>query len=444
MFKKMQIININSKIGDVKAEIRVASDKSISHRSLIFAALAVGRAKISNLLESEDVMATKKALEALGVVIIKEGDEYIVEGKGLNSFVQPKSDLYCGNSGTSARLLMGFVSTLDVAVKFTGDASLSKRPMLRVLEPLKNFGIEYEDTEGHMPILLRGNAEAIGFNYMMQVPSAQVKSALILAALNATGETNILETELSRDHTEIMLKNMGFAITENITEAGKEIKVSALQPEVKAQDFLVPADPSSAAFFIALALLADNSEILLKEVCVNKLRAGFIEAVKLMGADISYENRREVMGEKIADIRVLSSQLKAVDLPASFAPSMIDEYPILAILCALANGKSRLNGLAELRVKESDRLFAIYNNLKAIGVNVTMGDDYLEITGQQDIEGVFSLESFMDHRIAMSFIILAQIVSAEIEIKGVEIIDTSFPEFFDILTNLGGKIIWQK
>lgn len=441
----MQIVEIEEKVRNISGEITVPGDKSISHRSLLIPALTIGATRITGLLESEDVIATRDALISLGVKITRDGEDWIVEGVGLNAFKQPGEDIYCGNSGTSARLLMGLLATQDLELKFTGDASLQKRPMARVLKPISKFGVEYSAREEtYMPLTIKGNSSSIGFVHELEVASAQVKSAIILGALNAYGETKITEPKLTRDHTEIMLKYLGFKIKEEVLDVGKVITVMAKQTECSARNLNVPADPSSAAFITALTLLADEGEVVIKNVCLNPHRVGFYEVVQLMGGDVSFVNYRKSCGEEVADIKVRASDLKACVVPASYAPRTIDEYPILAMLCAKAKGTSKLLGLEELKVKESNRLGAIYENLTKLGVRVVMQDDSLQIEGQDDISGEYELESFLDHRIAMSFIILGQVVSANLKVKGVEMIDTSFPGFFEVLSNIGGKYIWQK
>lgn len=436
----MKIVQIKDRINKISGVIEVAGDKSISHRSLLLSAITVGSAEISGLLESEDVIATKNALTSLGVRIYEQDGVWYVSGVGLNAFKQPEKEIDCGNSGTSARLLMGLLASQKLTIKFTGDASLQKRPMARVLEPLSKFGVTYEARDNsYMPLTLVGTDEAIANNFVLEVPSAQVKSAIILAALNAYGETKIMEPELTRDHTEIMLKYLGFSLKEENQDGAKIITIAANQEERPARKLIVPGDPSSAAFITALSLMSDDGEVRIENVCINPLRIGFYEVVKLMGGDISFENERELCGEKVADIVVKPSKLKAVTVPAEFAARTIDEYPILAVLCAKAKGVSSLLGLKELKVKESDRLFAIYDNLRKLGVKVTMEEDSLEIEGVEDVKGEYDIETFMDHRIAMSFIILGQVISANLQVKGCEMIATSFPSFFKLLTEIGGR-----
>jgi len=416
--------------------ISSTSDKSCSHRALILASQMMGRTKISNLLEADDVMATKQALIDLGVKIEKEGEDYIVYGSGLASLVSPEGVLDLGNSGTGVRLLMGLVSTQPVKAIFTGDQSLSKRPMARVLKPLEKFNIEYNARdENYLPVQITGNTEAVAVNHVIEVASAQVKTALMLAAINAHGRSKFVETELTRDHTELMMQYLGFDVECEITNGAKEITVCCNE-DLPAKDINVAGDPSSAAFMAAAALLVPGSEIVIENVLINKYRVGFYEVLKLMGAHIEYQNVRNDSGEKVADIKVKYSELSGIEVPAEYAPSMIDEYPILAVLATQAKGKTKMLGLKELRVKESDRLSAINENLQRCGVYTTCGEDWLEVQYCENIRATEIIKSYHDHRIAMSFLILGFVSLDGIEVDDISMIATSFPDFFDKLKDL--------
>ncbi|MBT4879245.1 MAG: 3-phosphoshikimate 1-carboxyvinyltransferase [Alphaproteobacteria bacterium] len=424
----------------ITGTIFASSDKSCSHRALILASQMVGVTKISNLLESEDVLATKNSLEKLGVKIEKKEAIYYVYGSGRSSLVSPEEVLDLGNSGTGVRLLMGLIATQPVQAVFTGDKSLSNRPMGRVLEPLNNFNFEAVARDNNfLPVHITGNSDAVAINYELKVASAQVKTAMLLAALNAHGESKVIEKEFTRDHTELMMQYLGLNLQVKESSSLKEITLN-VEEDLPAKDINVNGDPSSAAFLVAAALLIEGSEILVKNIMINKYRIGFYEVLKMMGANITFENIREDSGEKIADIRAKYSKLKAVLVPAHFAASMIDEYPILAILAAKAEGTTRMVGLAELRVKESDRLIAIYNNLIKCGVEAEHGDDWLEVSFCNEVVATQTIETFHDHRIAMSFLILGLTAPDGVAVDDIKMINTSFPEFFSRLKELGVKI----
>jgi 3-phosphoshikimate 1-carboxyvinyltransferase len=417
----------------LKGEIVVAPDKSISHRSLIFAALAHGKTKITNLLEGEDVLHTAQALRLMGCEIEKKKDFWEVNGVGVAGLVEPVDVLDMGNSGTAARLLAGLVAPYDFTSFFTGDASLRKRPMGRVLEPIKQFGAKVISRQnGLMPFAIIGAKEPMPITYEMKVASAQVKSCILLASLATRGTTTVIEPEKCRDHTEIMMRHLGLKI---FTE-GKKISYSGLQ-EFDAKDFAVPGDISSAAFFIVAALLVKNSHVLIKNVGINPLRIGVVTSLQEMGGKISFLNEQEIGGEKTADILVEASELKGIEVPAERAASMIDEYPIFAVAAANAKGVTKMNGLAELKVKESNRLLMIAQNLEKCGVKLKMGDDYLEVQGgvtqQKD---PIKVATAMDHRIAMSFLIMGLMMDGGVEVDDVSMIKTSFPNFENIFDQL--------
>lgn len=433
----------------LKGEINVAPDKSISHRSLIFAALAQGKTKITNLLEGEDVLRTAQALRLMGCEIEQKifparptENFWEVNGVGVAGLSEPADMLDMGNSGTAARLLAGLVTPYNFTSFFTGDASLRKRPMGRVFEPIKQFGAKIISRQnGLMPFAIIGAKEAMPIAYEMKIASAQVKSCILLASLVTRGTTTIIEPEKCRDHTEIMMRYLGLKIS---TE-GKKISYSGLQ-EFDAKDLAVPGDISSAAFFIVAALLVKNSQVVIKNVGVNPLRTGVITSLQEMGGKISFLNEREVGGEKVADILVEASKLKGIEVPANRASSMIDEYPIFAVAAANAKGVTKMNGLAELKVKESNRLLMIAHNLEKCGVTAKMGDDYLEVQGKVpgEIQGEMQggvrqqkspakIITSMDHRIAMSFLIMGLTMEGGVEIDDASMIKTSFPNFESIL-----------
>jgi 3-phosphoshikimate 1-carboxyvinyltransferase len=357
----------------LKGNITVPGDKSISHRALIFAAQAIGQTSISGLLESDDVINTKKSLQKLGTKVEKKGNEYIVNGLGVAGFAEPDDVLDQGNSGTGVRLLMGLLASYPFKTTFTGDSSLRKRPMKRVTDPLEKMGAKIECREGGLlPATVQGYDIMMPISYELPVPSAQVKSAILLAAMNIEGTTTVIEKEKTRDHTELMMKYFGLDISTK-EEGGKNVIKFNGKKQYKAKDILVPADPSSAAFPIVAALITPGSEVTINNVLINPLRTGLFDTLKEMGADIEYKNARESAGEKIADIKAKYSKLKGVTVPAERAPSMIDEYPILSIAAAVAEGETKMLGLEELKVKESNRLEAIYNGIRACGVEANDG-----------------------------------------------------------------------
>jgi len=419
----------------ITGEITVAPDKSISHRSIIFASLANGKSKIYNLLEGEDVLKTINAMRLMGVEIEKKENFYEVNGSGIVGLLEPSDIIDMGNSGTSSRLLAGLVCPYNFTSFFTGDASLRKRPMGRVFEPIQKFGAKIISRKNNlMPFAIIGNEDAMPIEYVMKMASAQVKSCILLASLAVKGTTTIIEPEKCRDHTEIMMKYLGLKISQENLNNGTKISYNGLQ-EFAGNNFEIPNDISSSAFFMVGALLVKNSKILLKNIGVNSLRTGLITTLQEMGGKIALKNIREIGGEKVADIEVEASSLKAIDVPASRSASMIDEYPILAIACAFANGTSKLNGLAELKVKESNRLAMIADNLQNCGVEVKIGDDFLEIKGGFAMpKNVVAVKTAMDHRIAMSFLIMGLCLENGVQIDDDEMIKTSFPNFEKIIS----------
>lgn len=424
----------------LKGEIEVAGDKSISHRALIFSSLAYGRSKIKGLLEGEDVLKTAAALRQMGVEIVRSDDGvWEVNGVGYCGLAESSDILDMGNSGTAARLLAGLVASFDFTSFFTGDASLRKRPMKRVFEPISQIGAKIIARQDNlMPFALVGAKNPLPIEYKMKVASAQVKSCILLAALNIRGTTTIIEPEKCRDHSEIMMRHLGLKITqENYGENGTKISYAGMQ-EFDAKDFAVPGDVSSAAFLIVAALIVGGSKITIKNVGVNSLRDGIIKTLQEMNGNILLKNQRQVGGEEVADIIVEYSDLKGVEVPASRAPSMIDEYPIFAVAAANAKGKTKMNGLEELKVKESNRLLMIAQNLEKCGVVLKMGDDYLEVAGGiLQPKNRVEITTSMDHRIAMSFLIMGLKLENGVRIDDSGMIATSFPNFTKIFADFG-------
>ena len=439
MSKKFQTI-ISGKSSALKGLIYVPSDKSISHRALILGSLAIGKTIIIDLLESEDVFKTANGLKALGVDIYKNGDEWFVHGVGIGGFCEPDNIIDCGNSGTSVRLLMGLVSTCPIKATFTGDESLRNRPMDRVVEPLSEFGAYFSTNyDCKLPIHVIGSDEPIPINHILKIPSAQVKSAILLAGLNVKGITSITENEATRDHTEKMLESFGANIKVKRKGLSKIISVSGFS-KITTSVIKVPGDISSAAFPIASACMIPNSEIVIKNVGLNPLRDGFIDTLIEMGANIKIKNKNLETGELVADIHVTySPNLKGIEVPKERSPRMIDEYPILSILAATAKGPTIMNGIKELRFKESDRISAVSDGLKRSGVSVSEKQDKLTIFGKgnQKIKGGSIIDASNDHRIAMSFAILGSITEKSVEIRGASSIKTSFPNFIDLMNSLG-------
>jgi len=422
--------------------IAVPGDKSISHRSLMFGALAVGRTTVQGLLESEDVMATAAAMRAVGATIEKQSDgSFTVDGIGLGSLLEPEGVIDFGNAGTGVRLTMGIFGTHDIAATFVGDASLSKRPMGRVLDPLREMGTTVVARSGdRLPASIRGACQAMPLTYRVPVPSAQVKSAVLLAGLNAPGVTTVIEPIPTRDHTEKMLKGFGAEIDVSLNEAGERVIRLTGQPELKPQDIIVPGDPSSAAFALVAGLIVPGSDLTIQNVLLNEHRTGLITTLIEMGGDIDIVNKRMSGGEEIGDLRVRASKLKGIEVPASRAPSMIDEYPVLAVAAAFAEGETLMKGLEELRVKESDRLAAVARGLEANGIPCVEGEDWLKVTGQANRIGGGTVTTHLDHRIAMSFLVLGMAADEPVTVDDGAVIDTSFPTFTTLFSQMGAKI----
>ncbi len=422
--------------GPLTGTIRVPGDKSISHRALMLGAIATGRTRIIGLLEAEDVINTAKAVTALGSPAGKTGSTWEVLGRGVGGLTQPQGDLEFGNSGTGTRLMMGLVSGYDIQVRMTGDASLSRRPMRRVLDPLKQMGVRVDDDKETLPLTLRGTSDLLPIEYVTPVPSAQVKSAVLLAGLSAAGETTVIEREATRDHSERMLRYFGADVRCSRRDGRNVITVGG-DAELSGRDVVVPGDPSSAAFIVAAALVVPKSEVTIEGVLVNETRTGFYKTLRDMGADIAFLNERNEGGEPIADIRVRHSALKGVRVPPERAPSMIDEYPVLAALSAYADGEIRMEGLAELKVKESDRLAATAAGLLANGASAKVEGDTLIVAGRRGVKGGGTVATHMDHRIAMAFLVMGLGSDRPVAVDDVTYVSTSFPEFRGLMEQLG-------
>jgi 3-phosphoshikimate 1-carboxyvinyltransferase len=427
--------------GPLSGTLRVPGDKSISHRALMFAALAIGETRIGGLLEGEDVLRTAAAMRALGATITRDAPAaWRVTGAGLGALREPADVLDMGNSGTAARLLCGILASHPVFAVMTGDASLRRRPMARVTGPLAETGARFTARAGGLlPLAIEGAADALPLDHRLRVPSAQVKSAILLAGLNARGLTRVEEPTPTRDHTEHMLRHFGATVTIEPDGPGRVITLAG-QPTLRAAPITVPGDPSSAAFPIVAALVTPGSRLTVEKVGLNPLRTGLLTTLAEMGADLTIANRCLEGGEPTGDITATHSALRAVDVPPGRAPSMIDEYPILAVACAHAAGTSRLRGLAELRVKESDRLAATAALLAANGVSVAVeGDDLLIHGTGAPPPGGGRVETHMDHRLAMSGLVLGAAAHAPVQVDDTAFIETSFPGFTTLMTSLGAR-----
>ena len=429
--------------GPLSGSVRVPGDKSISHRALMLGALAVGETRIEGLLEGEDVLRTAAAMRALGAEVTRTGEgAWTVRGRGVGGLAEPADVLDMGNSGTAARLLTGIIAGHPIFAVLTGDASLRRRPMGRVTGPLAQSGAEFWAREGgRLPLAIRGAADPMPLDYTLPVASAQVKSAVLLAGLCAPGITRVVEPRATRDHTETMLRGFGAAVeVQARADGGREIRLAG-QPELAGRPVAVPADPSSAAFPAVAALLVPGSSVTLEGVGMNPLRAGLYTTLAEMGADLAIAGERDEAGERVADLTVSSSPLRGVDVPAERAPAMIDEYPILAVAAACAAGTTRMRGLAELRVKESDRLAAIAAGLAACGARTEIeGDDLLVHGTGMPPQGGATVATQMDHRIAMAFLVLGQVTAEPVAIDDGSFIDTSVPGFVALMRGLGATI----
>lgn len=426
--------------GPLTGRIRVPGDKSMSHRALMFGAVAIGETTIRGLLEAEDVINTAKAMTALGADAKRGADGvWRVQGVGVAGLRSPAQPLDFGNSGTGVRLAMGLMATTPLTATCVGDASLSKRPMGRVTVPLAQFGTRFETAEGNrLPLTLHGAKNPVPVTYTLPVASAQVKSAVLLAGLNTPGKTTVIEPTPTRDHTERMLKGFGAKITVEKKADGNHITIEG-QHELKAVALDVPGDPSSAAFPMVAALITPGSHIVIENIMLNPTRTGLIDTLIEMGGNIAIENRRLAGGEEVGDLRVKASALKGITVPAARAPSMIDEYPVLSVAASFASGITRMEGLEELRVKESDRLAAVEAGLHANGVTTRSGHDWLEVDGG-GAKGGGIVVTHMDHRIAMSFLVMGLASAEATKVDDSRFIATSFPDFTGLMNGMGAKL----
>lgn len=420
---------------------KVAPDKSISHRSIMFGSLANGVTRVSNFLEGEDALSTLQAFRDMGVQIERDGDKVTIHGVGMNGLKAPTKRLDMGNSGTSMRLLSGILAAQDFDSTMVGDASLSKRPMERVAGPLRQMGAKVTTTgeKGTPPVTIMGGQTLNAIHYEMPMASAQVKSCLLLAGLWANGETVVTEPEITRDHTERMLTAFGYDVKVSPLASGNEIRLTG-GGALTACDIEVPADISSSAFFMVAAVIAGRGDVILPKVGINPTRTGVIDILRLMGADITLKNQTLVGGEPVADICVKSSRLHGIEIPLHLVPLAIDEFPVLFVAAACATGKTILRGAEELRVKESDRIQVMADGLTTLGIDCTVLDDGIEIVGKGEGEFVFgggAIESHHDHRIAMSFAVASLRASDEIIINGTQTVATSFPSFANLVKEAG-------
>ena len=434
----------SSACGPLTGTAEVPGDKSISHRSLILGTMCVGETTITGLLEGDDVLDTAKAMQAFGAEVSNHGGgNWSVHGVGVGGFAEPDGVIDCGNSGTGVRLIMGSMATCPITATFTGDASLNGRPMARVTDPLALFGAQSVGRKGgRLPMTIVGAVDPVPVRYVVPVPSAQVKSAVLLAGLNAPGKTVVIEAEATRDHTERMLAGFGAEITVEDTDEGRVITLTG-QPELRAQHVEVPRDPSSAAFPVCAALIVPGSDVLVPGIGLNPTRAGLFTTLREMGADLTYENERIEGGEPVADLRAkFSPRMKGIDVPPTRAASMIDEYPVLSVVAAFAEGQTMMRGVKELRVKESDRIDAMAKGLRANGIDVDEGPDWWAVhgLGHGNVPGGATCASQLDHRIAMSFMILGMASNAPVGVDDGSPITTSFPIFETLMEQLGAKV----
>jgi len=427
--------------GALGGTVRVPGDKSISHRSLMLAGLAVGESRISGLLEGEDVLATAKAMRLLGCTVERTGKgQWAVHGRGVGGFAESPDVIDMGNAGTGSRLLMGILAGHPMTSIITGDSSLRSRPMQRIAEPLGRMGAVFMTRHGaRLPLAMRGSAELLPLEYESPVASAQVKSAILLAGLHASGRTTVIEPLPSRDHSERMLRSMGAVIdSEPLADGRLRVSVTG-QAELSPQNFMVPGDPSSAAFPLAAAVLRAEGSVVIERISINPLRTGFITTLREMGASITFANEREMAGEPVADLTVEARDLRGIEVPASRVPSMVDEYPVLSVVAAFASGETVMRGLAELRVKETDRLAVMAEGLTACGVKAGVEGDDLIVHGGTTTKKAL-IDARLDHRIAMSFLVMGLASEHPVTVDDARMIATSFPEFMDLMTGLGARI----
>ena len=427
----------------LKGNVIISGDKSISHRAVILGALSVGETKIKGLLESDDVLATMNAVKLLGSTVVRHSQgSYSIFGVGTGGFLEPDNFIDCGNSGTAVRLLIGAVSTNPITTSFTGDSSLRSRPMNRIIKPLSKFGTEFHGRNCNLlPMTVIGTDEPVPIVYKLPIPSAQVKSAVLLAGLNTPGKTTVIEEKATRDHTERMLKAFGAGVEIQESEEGTAITVDGYA-ELNPLELEVPSDPSSAAFIISAGLIVEDSTLTVRNIGMNPTRTGLFKTFEEMGANLHYELIENSSGEPLAHIHVKSSDLKGVEVPPERAPSMIDEYPILAAVAAVSEGDTVMRGVKELRVKETDRISAMVQGLKSCGVDVTEYDDGFTVhgKGRGSVKGDTTVKTHFDHRIAMSFLCLGLTSNNPITVDDGSAINTSFPQFTDIMANIGARI----
>ena len=433
----------SKRVTNLRGQAIVPGDKSISHRSLILGALSVGQTKIHGLLEGQDVIDTAKAMSSFGALVEKHENGYwTVDGFGVGGFAEPEKVIDCGNSGTGVRLIMGAMSTTNITATFTGDASLNRRPMARITEPLNLFGAKtYGRRHGKLPITVVGAASAVPITYQTPVASAQIKSSILFAGLNTAGETIVIEKEKTRDHTERMLQGFGAEVETETTSTGHMVRIKGY-PELLPQEIKVPRDPSSAAFPVCAALITEGSDVLVPNIGLNPTRSGLFETLREMNANITFENESFQGGEPVADIRAkFSPNMIGIDVPPERAASMIDEYPILSVVASFAKGKTLMREVNELRVKESDRIDAMAKGLRSNGLSIEEGEDWWSVEGREidGVKGGGLCETFLDHRIAMSFLILGMASKSSVKIDDSSPITTSFPIFESLMAELGAN-----
>ena len=440
----LRSLPVNSLNSGLVGTVKIPGDKSISHRSAIFGLLAAGETRISHLLQSEDVIHSINAAKALGASVRRQGDDWIIRGVGNGALLEPENQLDFGNSGTGCRLFMGMLGTYDFPSTYVGDPSLSSRPMNRILDPLRLFGTQIlaQTGDGRLPITIQGPEFAAPVEYRVPMSSAQVKSAILLAGLNAPGISRVVEPIMTRDHTEKMLRGFGASIEVETDSQGVRTISLEGQCNLRGCDVIVPGDPSSAAFLVVAGLIIPDSKITIPNVLMNPTRTGLITTLLEMGGDIKIQNQRISGGEELADLVVTYSELKGVNVPGERAASMIDEYPILAVAAAFAQGKTSMREVGELRVKESDRLRAIARGLSANGVTLSEGNDFLVVEGNPKRNGLGGgkVETQRDHRIAMSFLIMGLAAQKPVTIDDSNIIATSFPQFLHMMDDLGAEM----
>ncbi|MGB0683869.1 MAG: 3-phosphoshikimate 1-carboxyvinyltransferase [Magnetovibrionaceae bacterium] len=436
----------SAKATALKGTICVPGDKSISHRALMFGALSLGETRVTGLLTGEDVLRTAEAMRALGAEVIapeESGGDWLIAGRGIGGLVEPADVLDMGNSGTAARLLLGLLATHPLTATLTGDASLRSRPMRRVTDPLSGIGARFMGRSGgRLPLTISGTDQGLPALHETKIASAQVKSAILLAGLNLPGETTVIEPKPTRDHTERMLGHFGADVETELLDDGRFRATLKGQPELVGADVLVPGDISSSAFPIVAALIVPGSDLRVENVGLNATRVGLITTLKDMGAALEIENERIQGGEPVGDIHVRHSALKAITVPAERAPSMIDEYPVLSVAAAFADGEMRFEGVEELRVKESDRIAMMINGLKACGVPCADGPDWMTVQGSAGgpVKGGAEVAVSLDHRIAMSFAVLGMAAEETVGVDDAEAIGTSFPGFADLMNGMGAAI----